>query len=132
MDPATGMAVFATSKDSAELLILIINTVRKVRRLRTECEQLGSLADFLQHTLEDHENALKDVKTEQKLRSQLLEVAVFVVFCTKKCNLLERVWEVTWEKRMPRMIGYLKDLVLYFIMEASVGSLCPLWRSNCR
>ena len=120
MGPETGMAAFATAKDGAELLIFIVETVRKVRRLRGECEELGRLAAFLQSILHDHEDALKKIKTEQKLQAQLVDIAVFVASCTKKASVLGRTWEVIWEKRLPRLLGGMKDLVLYFVMEASV------------
>jgi len=120
MAPGLGLAAFGTGKSAVETLIYIIKTVQNVRKLKKQCEKVGELARLLQTVLNGNEKALEDMDTAIKLRLHLRNVAIFVTNCTKTSSFIERTWEVMWVKKHPRLLGEMKDWVLYFLMDASV------------
>jgi hypothetical protein len=76
-----GLAAFDGAVTSAELLIWILKTVQKVRRLKKKCREIGEIAGVLQTVLKANEDAIKDLKTKTQLEELLRDVATFVLYC---------------------------------------------------
>ena len=117
MTPDLGLAVYQSSATTGELLSLIIRIAREARRLKRECEVVRSHAEVVKTVLDKNKQTLQNVEGEKKLREVVEHLLRFVIWC-EDANFLQRVWEVTWKKRLPGMIQELTTWVLIL----SVGS----------
>jgi hypothetical protein len=122
-EPGLGFGAFGAVVRSAELLAWIIKKTQEVRRLKKTCREIQQHAEMLQAVLQDNEAVLKDLKMKMKLDEILREVATFVLHCIQDTNLVQRAWEVLWECRLQQLMDDLKNLIIYFTMESSVGVL---------
>ena len=122
-EPGLGFGAFGAAVRSAELLAWIIKKTQEVRRLKEKCREIQRHAEMLQAVLQDNEAVLKDLKMKMKMKLDeiLREVATFVLHCIQNTNLVQRAWEVLWECRLPQLMDDLKNLIIYFTMESSVG-----------
>lgn len=116
-----GLAAFDTAVTSVKLLVWIIQTVQQVVRFKKTCGKIGELATTLKGVLEKNESTLKHQTTFGALNKLLEDIAKFVVRCTTELNIAQRVWEVIWRKRLPKMMGELQSSTLYLIMETTVS-----------
>lgn len=113
MTPDVGLAAFDTGVKVIELLIFIINTSQRLRKLRAECDEVNNTtATILKEALEANKGVLKEQKTAIKLEKVLQELAKFVVEC-KESNIWHRAWEVTWKNRLP---GLLKEVMTWIAL----------------
>jgi hypothetical protein len=110
--PDLALAAFDTGVKSIELLIFVIKTAQEVRKLKSECEEVGNTASILKGVLEANQDVLKEQKTSVKLEKVLVEVSKFVVEC-KESNMLHRAWEVMWKHRLP---GLLKEMMMWIAL----------------
>ena len=115
-----GLAAFDSAVASVKLLIWIIKTAQEVIRFKKRCHKIGDLAITLKGVLEKNESTLKLQKTFGDLNKLLEDIGKFVVRCTTELNVAQRAWEVTWRKRLPKMLGELQSRTLYLIMETTV------------
>jgi hypothetical protein len=120
-----GLAAFGTSVKSIELLIFIIDTARKVRNLKAECEEVRNTASILKEVLEANKDVLKEQKTAMKLEKVLEEVSKFVVEC-KESNVLHRAWEVLWKHHLPGLLKEMMTWIALFTTETTVSDVVPL------
>ena len=130
-EPGLGFGAFGAVVRSAELLAWIIKKTQEVRRLKEKCREIQQHAEMLQAVLQDNEAVLKDLKMKMKLDKILREVATFVLHCIQDTNLVQRAWEVLWECRLPQLMDDLKNLIIYFTMESSVGVLRVSVNKGC-
>ena len=105
----------------AETVASIIHTIQKVRRLKGECEELGKLVKLLEDILKQDKLALQIFQTETRVKKCLEEVKNFVEHCTQRSNLAGRAWEVMWDKKLPKLMAHLREMVLWLLLEAAVG-----------
>jgi hypothetical protein len=115
-----GLAAFDTGVKSIELLIFIIKTAQEVRKLKSECEEVGNTASILKEVLEANKDVLKEQKTSVKLEKVLVEVSKFVVEC-KESNLLHRAWEVMWKHRLPSLLKEMMMWIALLSVETTVS-----------
>lgn len=120
MTPELGLAAFDSAIASVKLLIFIIKTTDEVVRFKKTCGEINRLARMLQKVLEDNESTLKTQHTFGDLNALLSKISTFVTRCTTDLSLVQRVWEVTWRKELPAMVGELQRRILYLIMETTV------------
>jgi hypothetical protein len=119
MTPDLGLSVYQSSVATGELLSLIIRTAREARRLKRECEVVRSHAEVVKRVLDKNKQTLQNVEGEKKLREVVEHLLRFVIWC-KDANFLQRVWEVTWKKRLPGMIQELTTWVLILSVGTTV------------
>jgi hypothetical protein len=110
--PDLALAVFSTGVTSVQLLIQIIHTTQQVKRLKTECEEVRTIASILHELLDANEEVLKDEKTATQLNGVLLEVLRFTAECSGS-NLVNRAWEVIWKHKLP---GLLKEMMTWVVL----------------
>jgi hypothetical protein len=119
--PEIGLAAFDTAVTCVKLLVWIIQTTQKVIRFKKTCAKIGELAITLKGVLERNESTLGGQATFGTLNKLLEDIGKVVVRCTTELNLGQRVWEVIWRKRLPKMVGELQSSTLYLIMETTVS-----------
>ncbi|KAF5720071.1 serine threonine kinase [Fusarium mundagurra] len=106
-----GLSIYQSSVTTGELLSLLINTAREARRLKNECEAVRKQAEIVKSVLDKNQEILRNDECEKKLRDVVKQLFQFVLWC-KDANFLQRVWEVTWKKRLPRLVQELMTWAL--------------------
>lgn len=120
--PELGLAAFQASSECIRLLVLIIRTAAKARRLKAECAEAERTASILKSVLNSNSNsiALMDPEIVTKLSEVLREILEFVNVC-QSSNLFDRLLEVSWKNRLPRLLKELMTWIAYFTMQTTVA-----------
>jgi hypothetical protein len=122
-----GLSIFQTSATTGELLSLLIHTAREAQRLKNECEAVRKHAEIVKGVLDKNQQILRNDECEKKLREVVEQLLHFVIWC-KDTNFLQRVWEVTWKRRLPRLVQELMTWALIL----SVGTTVRIADSKSR
>ncbi|KAF3000079.1 hypothetical protein E8E13_002135 [Curvularia kusanoi] len=109
-----GLAIYQSSATTGELISLIISTAREARRLKKECEAVRKRAEIVKGILDKNQ---QNDECEKKMREVVEQLLHFVIWC-KDANFLQRVWEVTWKRRLPELV---QDLTTWALI-LSVGT----------
>jgi hypothetical protein len=115
------VASLEAGKAAIETITYIVKTVQHVRRLKKECEEIGKLAELIQSVLNRYVDVKATLQTAARVESNLKEVKDFVTHCTERSNIVQRSWEVIWNKKLPGLMAGLRETVLWFLMDAAVG-----------
>lgn len=121
-NPELGLAAFQASSECISLLVLIIRTAVKARRLQAECAEVERTARILKSVLDSNSNsiAFMDPEIVTKLSEVLREILEFVNVC-QSSNLFDRLLEVSWKNRLPRLLKELMTWIAYFTMQTTVA-----------
>lgn len=119
--PELALAGFDTGLASIKLLRYIVQTAQKVKRLKTECEDIGKTAQIMLDVLNDNFEALKDKQTAQRLNEVLERLAKVVTEC-QRGNVLAKAWEVMWRRRLPGLMKDMMTWIALLTMETTVSS----------
>lgn len=119
-----GLAAFQASSECIRLLVLIIRTAMKAKRLKAECAEAERTASILKSVLDSNSNsiALMDPEIVTKFSEVLREILEFVNVC-QTSNLFDRLLEVSWKNRLPRLLKELMTWIAYFTMQTTVALL---------
>lgn len=81
-------------------------------KLKSECQEVETIALVLKEVVENNQNVIKDQASFGGLQKVLEDVCKFVVEC-KQGNAIHRAWEVMWKQRLPSL---LKEMMTWVII----------------
>lgn len=85
--------------------------------MKSECDAVRKHAELVKGVLDKNQQVFQNDECEKKLREVVGQLLHFAIWC-KDANFLQRVWEVSWKKRLPRLM---QDLMTWALV-LSVGT----------
>lgn len=129
--PELGLAAYQASSECIRLLVLIIHTAVKARRLKAECAEAERTAQILKSVLDSNSNsiALVDPEIVTKLSEVLREISEFVNV-RQPSNLFDRLVEVSWKGSSSTTVKGADDGLDRVFYHANDRSFTPLHCCN--